>query len=198
MRAQTHRSTFSAINLMMGVSGVFLGVIAGYVIAVGQMPPGAVATAGVPDDQVHTTAPSASLVNEEELKAYRDILASDPKNLKANVGLGNRLYDAGRFAEAIPYYRQALALDPKNVNVSTDLGTAMYYSGSVDEALTQLQHSLAIDPSHAQTLYNLGIIRRNGKNDARGAVEAWTELLEVAPGYPDAARVRALIDQTKS
>jgi tetratricopeptide (TPR) repeat protein len=53
------------------------------------------------------------------------------------VELANRLYDAGRYAEAIPYYQQAFTLDSTNVNVSTDLATALYYAGRVDEALAQ-------------------------------------------------------------
>ena len=111
--------------------------------------------------------------------------------------LANKLYDAGRYAEAIPYYQQAFALDAKNVNVSTDLGTALFYAGRTDEALTQFDTSLAIDPSHAQTLFNLGIVRRDGKKDSRGAVEAWERLLNVAPDYPQADRVRTLIAQAK-
>jgi tetratricopeptide (TPR) repeat protein len=112
------------------------------------------------------------------------------------VALGNRLYDAHRFAEAIPYYHQALAIDPKDVNVSTDLGTALYYAGRVDEALAQLNKSLALDARHGQTLFNLGIIRRDGKKDPKGAVEAWEKLLKVSPDYPDIARVKTLIAET--
>ena len=67
----------------------------------------------------------------------------------------------------------------------------------LDDALKQLETSLAIDPKHAQSLFNLGIVRRDGRKDAKGAVEAWTRLLEVAPDYPEAARVRTLIQETK-
>jgi tetratricopeptide (TPR) repeat protein len=83
------------------------------------------------------------------------------------------------------------------VNVSTDLGTAMFYAGRPDEALAQLQASLAIDASHAQTLFNIGIVKRDGKNDRKGAVEAWERLLASNPGYPEAARVRSLINEAK-
>jgi hypothetical protein len=40
-------------------------------------------------------------------------------------------------------------------------------------------------------------VRRDGKKDVAGAVAAWEQLLEVQPGYPEAARVRALIDNMK-
>jgi tetratricopeptide (TPR) repeat protein len=188
-------SQFSAMSAVTGIAGILLGVIVGYIIGAGQTPAGAVG-AGAPAPAVAATGgadPHVHLVNEEELKAYRDILARDPKNVKAAIDLGNRLYDAGRYAEAIPYYEQALAIDPRNVGVSTDLGTAMYYAGRTDDALAQLDRSLAIDPAHGQTLFNIGIIRREGKKDAEGAVKAWERLLAANPSYPDAAKVQSLI-----
>jgi tetratricopeptide (TPR) repeat protein len=68
----------------------------------------------------------------------------------------------------------------------------------VDEALAQLDRSLAIDPAHAQTWFNVGIVRRDGRQDAQGAVTAWTRLLEISPWYPVAARVRTLIAETQA
>jgi tetratricopeptide (TPR) repeat protein len=185
------------MNAVVGLAGVLLGVIAGYILGAGQVQrvaasaPSAVSAPAAGDPHVH-------LVNEEELKAYKDILAADPKNVKAAVALGNKLYDAGRYGDAIPYYQQALAIDGKDVNVSTDLATALFYAGRVDEALAQLDVSLRIDPTHGQTLFNIGIVKRDGKKDKPGAVAAWERLLQVAPNYPEAARVRTLIADTRS
>lgn len=188
-------SPFSPMNAVTGAAGIFLGIIVGFVIGAGQAQPGArLAAATAPNDHIH--APQASVVNETELQAYRDILANDPKNVKAATELGNKLYDAGRFAEAIPAYQKALEIEPRNVSVSTDLGTAMFYAGRTDEALKQLDKSLAIDPTHAQTWFNIGIIQRDGKKNPKGAAEAWQQLLKVAPDYPEAAKVRTLIQQT--
>ena len=127
-------------------------------------------------------AAPAALANEQELQAYRNILASDPKNVRANVELANRLYDAGRYAEAIPYYQQAFTGDPTNVSVSTDLATALYYAGRPDEALAQFDKSLAIDPKHGQTLFNVGIVRRDGKHDPEGSHRGVGAAARVRPG----------------
>lgn len=192
------QSTFSALNAVTGIAGVLLGVIVGYIIGVNQAGPGAATSpAAVAAPAAASTPAVSTVVNEAELQAYRDILASDPKNVKAAVELGNKLYDAGRYAEAIPYYQQAVALDPKNANVSTDLGTALYYAGRPDDALVQLGKSLEVDPRHGQTLYNIGIIKRDAKKDPKGAVEAWQRLLQVNPDYLEAARVRTLIAETR-
>jgi tetratricopeptide (TPR) repeat protein len=186
---------FSALNAITGVAGILFGLISGYILGAGQAPHAQAVSpavsASVPHD--HPTP----VVNEQELQAYRDILERDPKNAKAALELANRLYDAGRYADAVPYYRQAIAAEPRNANVSTDLATALYYTGRTDEALEQLNASLAIDPTHAQTLFNLGIVRRDGKQDTKGAIDAWQRLLVAHPDYPDAERVRTLLAQAK-
>jgi tetratricopeptide (TPR) repeat protein len=190
------------MSLVVGFSGMLLGLMTGYIMGAGQVQaqpraPLAVAAVDHDHDHVNTTGPEAHFVNEEELKALKAIVENDPQSAKAAVTLANRLYDANRFAEAIPYYRKAFELDPRNVNVSTDLGTALYYVGRADEALAQFEASLGIDPAHAQTLFNIGIVRRDGKKDTAGAVAAWEQLLEAQPNYPEAARVRALINDTR-
>jgi tetratricopeptide (TPR) repeat protein len=173
---------------------VLFGIIVGYMMGVSQRGAGSLPVAAA---ATQATAPVA-VVNEQELQGWRNILASDPKNVRANVELGNRLYDAGRYAEAIPYYQQAFTSDPKNVNVSTDLATALYYAGRPDEALAQFDRSLTIDPKHGQTLFNLGIVRRDARNDPKGAIEAWERLLASVPDYPDAAKVRTMIADLKA
>lgn len=177
--------------IVYAVCALMVGGLAGYIIGIGGAGSGAAAV------QTATTAPAAvpaaPLVDEGTLKAYRDILARDPNNLAAAVSAGNMLYDGHRYVEAIPFYQQAFALGPSDVNVSTDLGTALWYAGRADEALAQYDRSLAIAPAHAQTLYNVGIVRADGKHDYPGAVAAWEKLLASSPNYPNAAGVRDLL-----
>jgi tetratricopeptide (TPR) repeat protein len=178
------------------VASTLFGVIVGYLLA-GSTATGVAPAAYAPPAAGAQVTPAAGIVNDSELQAYRNILASDPKNAGAATELGNKLYDAGRYLEAIAYYQQAFALDPKNVNLSTDLGTALWYTGRADEALAQFQKSLAIDPVHAQTLFNQGIVRLEGKQDALGAIEAWQTLLAKNPSYPDADKVRRLVNEAQ-
>jgi cytochrome c-type biogenesis protein CcmH/NrfG len=191
-----HQDSITPLTVVTGVAGVMLGVIVGYMLGVSQAGMGStpVAAASV---QAQRAAPAPAAVSEQELQAYRNVLSTDPKNVRANVELGNRLYDAGRYAEAVSYYQQAFTLDAKNVNVSTDLATALYYSGRADDALTQFDRSLELDPKHGQTLFNLGIVKRDAKNDAKGAIATWERLLSSVPDYPDAAKVRWMIDELK-
>jgi tetratricopeptide (TPR) repeat protein len=166
MTARANQNPFTSFTAVTGIAGILFGIIVGYVMGAGQPFQGA---PGAPVAAAQSAQPAAALADEGELQAYRNILATDPKNLKANVELANKLYDAARYVEAIPFYQQAFALDPKNVNVSTDLGTALFYAGRTEEALVQLDKSLAIDATHAQTLFNIGIVRRDGKSSGATA-----------------------------
>jgi len=170
-----------------------VGLLAGYVMAVqgGRAP----APTAAP---VAAVAAATPVVDESELRAYREILARDPKNLAAAVKAGNLLYDAQRYPEAIGFYQQAFALNSRDINVSTDLGTALWYIGRADEALAQYEKSLAIDATHAQTLFNVGIVRADGKHDYAGAAAAWDTLLKSNPSYPDVAKVRSLIADART
>ncbi|RPJ61078.1 MAG: tetratricopeptide repeat protein [Acidobacteria bacterium] len=187
---QTSATTWAIIS----GACLVLGLAVGYVVF-GHRPAQPVTV--TPAAQAPAAAPQAGLVDERQLQALRDILARDPKNLQATMQLGNMLYDAGRYAEAVPAYQQAFALDPTNINVSTDLGTALWYSGQADAALAQYEKSLAIDPTHAQTLFNQGIVRHDGKLDHAKALQSWEKLLASNPDYPDRAKVQQLIDQTR-
>ena len=187
-------------NLFIGfIAGILFGALGGYILGAQSLAPrpAAVPTAA-PAATTAAVTPSAPIVDEQALQAYRNILASDPRNLRANVELGNKLYDAGRYGEAVPYYRQALAINPRDINVSTDLGTALWYAGDADAALAQFDKSLAIDAKHPHTLFNIGIVRLNGKSDPRGAIRSWETLLASNPSYADAPKVEELISDARS
>lgn len=174
----------------------FFGAAVGYVIGTRQ-PRGYAASSAGPVAVPTAAAPSAPLGDEAQIAAYRNVVANDPKNAAAAIQLGNLLYDAGRFAEAVPYYQQALALQPTNIDVSTDLGTALFYSGRTDEALAQYEVSLKIDASHPQTLFNIGVVRFDGKKDVAGAIEAWERLIQVSPASAEAAKARTRIEEAR-
>lgn len=175
--------------VVYAVAALIVGLLGGYTLSNhGGIASGSVTTAAA------SPPPAVPTADEGALQAYRGILARDPTNVQAAIGAANLLYDARRYGEAIPLYQQALALQPTDIDVSTDLGTALWYSGRPDEALAQYERSLKIDPTHGQTLFNLGIVQSEGKHDYAAAIRSWEKLLSTSPGYPEAARVRALVD----
>lgn len=187
--------------IVYAVAMLLVGGLGGYVLSIATGTSSAGTVSGAPASTASAPAaatPAAGMVDEVALKAYKDILARDPKNVDAAVNAGNMLYDAKRYEESIPFYQQAMAARGTDVNVSTDLGTALWYTGRADAALAQYAVSLSIDKTHAQTLYNMGIVRQDGKRDFKGAVEAWETLLATNPTYPNAANLRTMIAEAKA
>lgn len=190
------QQTSSTTWALIAGACLVLGLAVGYVIFGGQRPVEPVSTPGA-QQPAPASAPKTAVLDEQQVQALRNILARDPRNVQANTQLGNLLYDAGRYTEAVGPYQRAFEGDSRNVNLSTDLGTALWYSGKPDEAIAQYDKSLALDPTHAQTLFNLGIVLRDGKKDVAGAVKTWERLLATNPNYFDRDKVRQLIDQAK-
>ena len=121
----------------------------------------------------------------------------NPNDYDSLVKLGNLFYDGQQFPNAIGYYERALAIHPENPDVRTDMGTAYWYMGNADKAVAAMETSLKYRPGHPQTLFNLGWVRWQGKADAKGAVEAWQQLLKANPDYPQKEQVEQYIAKAK-
>jgi cytochrome c-type biogenesis protein CcmH/NrfG len=57
--------------------------------------------------------------------------------------------------------------------------------------------SLSSEPNKPDTLFNLGVVKWQGKKDAPGAIAAWQKLLDTNPGYENKEKVLQLIAQAK-
>ena len=126
-------------------------------------------------------------------------LKNDPKNSELLNQIGTLYKATHQFKEAVGYYQKALDSDPKNVAARTDLASCLFYEGDADGAIKQLQQSLSYDPKDANSLFNLGIIRLQAKNDPNGAVTAWQQLLKLNPtlAQDKKAAVEKLIAQAQ-
>lgn len=173
------------------VSGVFFGLVIGWILGTQQAPSAALAAATSPPAQAAAQLPGdppAPVLDVQRASALERQANSEPNNAIVRVDLGNLYFDAQRFDLAASWYEAALKLDPKNVNASTDLGVSYYSNNDAERALKQFQYSLSIDPSHAKTLYNEGIVLAFGKQDIDGAIKSWEKLIAVAPASEEATR----------
>lgn len=173
------------------------GLVVGYMFGTSSPRP---ATVGAAATSVAASAGAPVSLQSVEQSAAPLLAAikADPKNVEALIQLGNLYYDHQAYAQAIEYYGRALELRPNDVNVRTDRGTAYWYSGFPEKALAEYDLSLAVNPTHAQTLFNLGVVRRDGMKDPAGAIAAWEKMLAVNPQHPDRARIQEMIAQTRS
>ena len=180
-------------SFVMGVAGVLLGFLGGWIIGTQRVPVMAPVAAPVaqaaaaPAGQPQGAAPAIDEARVSQLKTQAE---REPGNAEPRVQLGNLYFDGERFDEATRWYSAALEINPNDVNASTDLGIAYYYTNQPDRALQQFERSLAIDGRHSKTLLNVGVVRAWGKQDLEGAAKAWQRVIEVAPNSEEAARAR--------
>ena len=171
------RGIAPGIVVVVGAVCLGVGLVTGYYFAKQSVQPATT-----------TQAPQSAPFAEDEAR-LRGALMANPNDLDTLIQLGNLCYDNRRFQDAVDWYGRALAIDPKNINVRTDRGTSYWSLGQADASIVEFRKSLELNPSHAQTLYNLGVVLLNGKNNAQEARKTWETLLATNPNYPERAKV---------
>ena len=108
-------------------------------------------------------------------------LKGDPNNA-ALLGQIGAVYDSmHQFTEGAVYYNRAVQADPGNAVFHNKLAISLYSNGDADGAIAQLNQALAHDPGYADALFNLGMIKLQAKQDGKGALAAWQQLLKSNP-----------------
>jgi len=197
----------------LAVVCLLIGLAVGYLFRGSRSPaPPVVATqagggAGAPAGMAAQGAMGRQPVTLDQMKQMADKkaepllakLKDDPNNADVLAQLGTVYYSTHQFQEAADYYSKSLAVKPKNVVIRTQMASCLYYSGDVDGALKQLAQATADDPKDANSLFNLGMIRWQGKNDSKGALAAWAQLLKTNPQLEPAkkAEVQKLMAQLR-
>src|SRR6266567_3035911 len=144
--------------------------------------------------QVASSVPSAKAARArvpslEDMKHAADQQAAPLlEKLKANphdsallTQVAAIYHGSHQFKEAAGYYDKAVQADPKNVALRTRLASSLFRGGDVDGAIAQINEGLRYDPKDANSLFNLGMIRLQGKSDGKGALAAWQKLLKSNP-----------------
>jgi cytochrome c-type biogenesis protein CcmH/NrfG len=167
------------------------GLATGYVLRMSQSPATRPAAASVPAAP-HTMAGAAASAKpptldqmkqmaDDRAKPLLEKLKSDPNNPFLLLQVGAAYHAAHRFQEAAAYFGKAVESDPKNTAARTKLAISLYREGDVDGALAQLNRALQDSQGDANALFNLGMIRLQGKQDGAGAIAAWQQLLKLNP-----------------
>jgi cytochrome c-type biogenesis protein CcmH/NrfG len=173
----------------MAVICIVVGLAIGYLFRGSQSPaapaqPAANAQPSAPAGHMGGNRPSLEQMKQMADKKAAPLLEKlkgDPNNSALLIQVGNIYEATHQFKEAAAYYDKALQVDPKNVPIRTALASCLYYNGDVDGAISQLQQALHYDPKDANSLFNLGTIKWQGKQDSKGALAAWQELLKSNP-----------------
>jgi Tfp pilus assembly protein PilF len=193
-----------------------LGVALGYLFRGSAAPVAGVAQASAASDgnaaqgqpgqaQPNQAQPAQVQMNPAQQKVMVDqavapLLATlkiSPDDFNTITQLANLYYDGRQYPEAVKYYQLALKLQPTNADVLTDFGTSLWFLGDADGAIAEFQKALSYRPDHPGTLFNLGVVRWEGKLDPKGAVQAWEDLLRRNPNYPQKQEVQEYIHRAR-
>ena len=194
--SSTQAYTLAVICLLAGVAG-------GWLFRGSQ--PAAAAAPAASANSAPASKTEGGQPTPEQMKKMADVsvaplleqLKSDPNNAGLLTNIGNLYYDAQQYSQAIDYYRRVLQVQPADAAVRTDMATAIWYSGDADTAIAEFNQALAYDPTKPNTLFNLGIVKWQGKMDIAGAIAAWQKLLDSNPSFEGRARVEQMIAQAR-
>ena len=190
----------SAQAYILAAFCLLLGVALGYLFR-GSASVAPAQTAASPSMQQGSVTqppdPNAQAALAQAAAPLLEAVNKNPNDFDMLVKLGNLYYDGQQFPSAIQSYERALVIHPDNPDVRTDMGTAYWYTGNADKALSAMESSLKYRPGHPQTLFNLGWVRWQGKQDPKGAIEAWQQLLKANPDYPQKQQVEQYIAKAK-
>ena len=183
------------------------GTAGGWAIRASQGPP---TTAAVPAVKVlapmeKTPSAAPGVPDTARLKEMADAQAQPLLDrLKSNAGdadlltrVGNLYYDAKQYPIAVDYYGRALRTRPSDAAVRTDMATAYWYMGNADAAIAEFNKALSYAPTSPNTLFNLGLVKWQGKTDAAGAIADWEKLLKANPNYEGKEKVEQMLADVK-
>jgi cytochrome c-type biogenesis protein CcmH/NrfG len=197
-------------NQVYVIAGVcfVVGLLLGYIVS------GKRAMPSVAQGRTPTTASNSApsyagghpKLTLEQMKQMADVQASallekskaDPKNVALLNQIAGIYQASHQFKEAAEYLEKALKIEPKNVSARTQLASCLYYSGDADGAVSQLNEVLKENPKDVNALFNLGMIKYQGKNDAAGAIAVWERLLKNNPNLDRKPIVEQLIAEAKA
>ena len=158
------------------------------------------ANTAAPSNTASTAAPSPARLRDmadSQAAPLLAKLAANPSDAATLVEIANLYYDAQQYSVAVDYYSRALRSRPEDASVRTDMATAYWYLGNTEEAITQFNKALEIAPTNPNTLFNLGLVKWQGKHDSAGAIALWKRLLEANPNYEQKDKVLQMLSDVE-
>lgn len=167
---------------LMAVVCLVLGLGIGYAMRGIEKPAARPLPAAAPSASRHApTLDDMKRMADQQAAPLLAKLKNAPNDSSLLVQVAAIYHGSHQFKEAASYYDRAVQSDPKSVALRTKLASSLYRSGDIDGAITQLNSGLRYEPNDANSLFDLGMIRLQGKGDGKGALAAWRQLLKSNP-----------------
>ena len=114
----------------------------------------------------------------QAIDVYRRLLARNPGDAAAHLGLGEALEGLGLDDEAEQSLRRAVDLDPSFWDAHTALGTFNFHRGRLDRSVASFTKAAELAPSSATAWSNLGGAAHL-KGDVETALQAYEKSLQL-------------------
>jgi len=128
----------------------------------------------------------------DDRSLFSTVLVDDPGNWFAPFELGHVQARAGDWAGAVPWFERALALNPHDPQLLSNAAAAFANTGDLSRALWAGERAVGAAPTSPRARYNYAVALAGvGRlQEAAGQLDA---ALELAPGYRNAAALRARV-----
>ncbi len=116
---------------------------------------------------------------EETEKDFREVLAVDPANVRARIGLGKALCDRGKFWEGLSEYEKIV--DPVDQKDLLEKNRSLTYQFLLEKS----RRFLDAHPDDPAAYYTLGVVYSKTGETTRG-IEYYLKTLELRPDFKNA------------
>jgi tetratricopeptide (TPR) repeat protein len=115
---------------------------------------------------------------DDAVAAFQRVLQMDPKDVGANVNLGQLYMQQRKFAEAVTALRVALESEPYNTTALYNLATALLRAGQRDEGQRMMQRFQELRQRGAGTTIGQNYLEQGRYADATASTGAEPELVD--------------------
>ncbi|NTV12782.1 MAG: tetratricopeptide repeat protein [Desulfobulbaceae bacterium] len=123
---------------------------------------------------------------------YRQVLAVEPSNPRANNLLGTLYYQHGNLAVALPLLEKAIRVQPDYVDAHNLLGSIHLALGNFEQAISCCRQVLKYQPDSAMAHNSLGIVLQiSGQYQA--ALASFQRALALQPQYVEAQANQGIV-----
>lgn len=188
-------------NLLIGIIGLLLGFIVGFMFASNLSQRQPVATAGQNLPANHPQVQSGSTPNPQQV--FADVQAdiklarSEPNNFDAQMKAAERFYQIQRYDQAIEFLLKANQLKPDSYEAVVALGQVNIDARHWDQAEKWLKAALLKKPEDVGVLQSLTFALLE-KGDKAAAERAIATLEKVDPKNQNLAEFRDKLSKLKS
>jgi cytochrome c-type biogenesis protein CcmH/NrfG len=128
---------------------------------------------------------------EDAISAFQHVLRIDPRDVGANVQLGQLLAQQRKYPEAVAAFRTAIAAEPYNMTAIYNLATALQRTGEREEGARMIQRFQALRQSGAGTTIGQNYLEQGRYAEAvasNGAEPGLVDRATPAVAFDDATK----------